>query len=186
MSNVTINKIKYQDKPKKINIEYIRVNENKNISFHNCIFTDEPAPEFLEALNNLIIPTLDILEIGSYFISRLKPFAVKFKYAEDKTMSAVISSMLYVPSADREIVVNTPIMKCPADEVEASQAGFFNQEAVDALWAFEQEARKYLDGKRNQISLFGEDTEAETVTDDVSVVDISAPNNVVQMPTVAQ
>lgn len=47
-------------------------------------------------------------------------------------------------------------------------------------------ARKYLDGKRNQISLFGEDTEAETVTDDVSVVDISAPNNVVQMPTVAQ
>lgn len=57
---------------------------------------------------------------------------------------------------------------------------------VDALWAFEQEARKYLDGKRNQISLFGEDTEAETVTDDVSVVDISAPNNVVQMPTVAQ
>lgn len=76
--------------------------------------------------------------------------------------------------------------KLPADEVEASQAGFFNQEAVDALWAFEQEARKYLDGKRNQISLFGEDTEAETVTDDVSVVDISAPNNVVQMPTVAQ
>ena len=49
----------------------------------------------------------------------------------------------YVPSADREIVVNTPLMKCPSDEVEASQAGFFNQEAVDALWAFEQEARKY-------------------------------------------
>lgn len=187
MSNVTINKIKYQDKSKKINIEYTRVNENKNISFHNCIFTDEPAPEFFTALENLTIPTLDILGIGSYFItSRLKPFAVKFKYAEDGTMSAVISSMLYVPSADGEIVVNTPLMKCPADEVEASQAGFFNQETVDALWAFEQEARKYLDGKRNQISLFGEDTEAETVTDDVSVVDISAPNNVVQMPTVAQ
>lgn len=102
-------------------------------------------------------------------------------------MSASISSMFYVPSADREIVVNTPLMKCPSDEVEASQAGFFNQEAVDALWAFEQEARKYLDGKRNKISLFGEeDTEAETITDDVSVVDVPKPNNVVQMPTVAQ
>ena len=99
-------------------------------------------------------------------------------------MSAVISSMFYVPSADREIVVNTPLMKCPSDEVEASQAGFFNQEAVDALWAFEQEAR--LDGKRNQISLFEEDTEAETTANDVSVVDVPKPNNVVQMPTVAQ
>lgn len=94
--------------------------------------------------------------------------------------------MMMNKPANWDSVEATPLMKCPSDEVEASQAGFFNQEAVDALWAFEQEARKYLDGKRNQISLFGEDTEAETVTDDVSVVDISAPNNVVQMPTVAQ
>lgn len=183
MSNVTINKIKYQESSGKLTIEYMRTNENKKPSYHTSIFNDEPAPEFFTALENLTKPTLNILGLGALLI---KPYAVSFKYAEDKTMSAVISSMFYVPSADREIVVNTPLMKCPSDEVEASQAGFFNQEAVDALWAFEQEARKYLDGKRNQISLFGEDTEAETVTDDVSVVDISAPNNVVQMPTVAQ
>lgn len=161
----------------------MRTNENKKPSYHTSVFSDEPAPEFFTALKNLTKPTLNILGLGALLI---KPYAVSFKYAKDKTMSASISSMFYVPSADREIVVNTPLMKCPSDEVEASQAGFFNQEMVDALWAFEQEARKYLDGKRNQISLFGEDTEAETVTDDVSVVDISAPNNVVQMPTVAQ
>ena len=138
------------------------------------------------ALENLTKPTLNILGLGALLIKRIKPYAVSFKYAEDKTMSAVISSMFYVPSADREIVVNTPLMKCPSDEVEASQAGFFNQETVDALWAFEQEARKYLDGKRSQISLFGEDTEAETTANDVSVVDVPKPNNVVQMPTVAQ
>lgn len=186
MSNVTINKIKYQESSGKLTIEYMRTNENKKPSYHTSIFNDEPAPEFFTALKNLTKPTLNILGLGALLIKRIKPYAVSFKYAEDKTMSAVISSMFYVPSADREIVVNTPLMKCPSDEVEESQAGFFNQEAVDALWAFEQEARKYLDGKRNQISLFGEDTEAETVTDDVSVVDISAPNNVVQMPTVAQ
>ena len=181
MSNVTINKIKYQESSGKLTIEYMRTNENKKPSYH-----DEPAPEFFTALKNLTKPTLNILGLGALLIKRIKPYAVSFKYAEDKTMSAVISSMFYVPSADREIVVNTPLMKCPSDEVEASQAGFFNQEAVDALWAFEQEARKYLDGKRNQISLFGEDTEAETTANDVSVVDVPKPNNVVQMPTVAQ
>lgn len=170
MSNVTINKIKYQESSGKLTIEYMRTNENKKPSYHTSIFNDEPAPEFFTALENLTKPTLNILGLGALLIKRIKPYAVSFKYAEDKTMSAVISSMFYVPS----------------DEVEASQAGFFNQEAVDALWAFEQEARKYLDGKRNQISLFGEDTEAETITDDVSVVDVPKPNNVVQMPTVAQ
>lgn len=186
MSNVTINKIKYQESSGKLTIEYMRTNENKKPSYHTSIFNDEPAPEFFTALKNITKPTLNILGLGALLIKRIKPYAVSFKYAEDKTMSAVISSMFYVPSADREIVVNTPLMKCPSDEVEASQAGFFNQEAVDALWAFEQEARKYLDGKRNQISLFGEDTEAETITDDVSVVDVPKQNNVVQMPTVAQ
>lgn len=186
MSNVTINKIKYQESSGKLTIKYMRTNENKKPSYHTSIFNDEPAPEFFTALKNLIKPTLNILGLGTLLIKRIKPYAVSFKYAEDKTMSAVISSMFYVPSADREIVVNTPLMKCPSDEVEASQAGFFNQEMVDALWAFEQEARKYLDSKRNQISLFGEDTEAETTANDVSVVDVPKPNNVVQMPTVAQ
>lgn len=186
MSNVTINKIKYQESSGKLTIKYMRTNENKKPSYHTSIFNDEPAPEFFTALKNLIKPTLNILGLGTLLIKRIKPYAVSFKYAEDKTMSAVISSMFYVPSADREIVVNTPLMKCPSDEVEASQAGFFNQEAVDALWAFEQEAREYLDGKINQISLFGEDTEAETTANDVSVVDVPKPNNVVQMPTVAQ
>lgn len=186
MSNVTINKIKYQESSGKLTIKYMRTNQNKKPSYHTSIFNDEPAPEFFTALKNLIKPTLNILGLGTLLIKRIKPYAVSFKYAKDKTMSAVISSMFYVPSADREIVVNTPLMKCPSDEVEASQAGFFNQEAVDALWAFEQEARKYLDGKRNQISLFGEDTEAETTANDVSVVDVPKQNNVVQMPTVAQ
>lgn len=186
MSNVTINKIKYQESSGKLTIEYMRTNENKKPSYHTSVFSDEPAPEFFTALDNLTKPTLNILGLGALLIKRIKPYAVSFKYAKDKTMSASISSMFYVPSADREIVVNTPLMKCPADEVEASQAGFFNQEAVDSLWAFEQEARKYLDGKRNLISLFGEDTEAETAVSDVSAVGVPKSNNVVQMPTVAQ
>ena len=111
----------------------MRTNENKKPSYHTSIFNDEPAPEFFTALENLTKPTLNILELGALLIKRIKPYAVSFKYAKDKTMSASISSMFYVPSADREIVVNTPLMKCPSDEVEASQARFFNQEAVDAL-----------------------------------------------------
>lgn len=68
-------------------------------------FKQKATPEFYTALENLTKPTLNILGLGALLIKRIKPYAVSFKYAEDKTMSAVISSMFYVPSADREIVV---------------------------------------------------------------------------------
>lgn len=50
MSNVTINKIKYQESSGKLTIEYMRTNENKKPSYHTSIFNDEPAPEFFTAL----------------------------------------------------------------------------------------------------------------------------------------
>ena len=52
MSNVTINKIKYQESSGKLTIEYMRTNENKKPSYHTSIFNDEPAPEFFTALKN--------------------------------------------------------------------------------------------------------------------------------------
>lgn len=123
MSNVTINKIKYQESSGKLTIEYMRTNEIKSHHIIHLYLMMNLHQNFY-SIKNLTKPTLNILGLGALLIKRIKPYAVSFKYAEDKTMSAVISSMFYVPSADREIVVNTPLMKCPSDEVEASQAGF--------------------------------------------------------------
>lgn len=50
MSNVTINKIKYQESSGKLTIEYMRTNENKKPSYHTSIFNDEPAPEFFYSI----------------------------------------------------------------------------------------------------------------------------------------
>lgn len=61
MSNVTINKIKYQESSGKLTIEYMRTNENKKPSYHTSIFNDEPAPEFFTALENLTKPWFDVV-----------------------------------------------------------------------------------------------------------------------------
>ena len=53
--------------------------------------------------------------------------------------------------------ISTPLMKCPADEVDEQSPEFFTEDTVKALWEMEGQARKYLDGQRAQMSLFGEE-----------------------------
>ncbi len=106
MSNVTINKIKYQESSGKLTIEYMRTNENKKPSYHTSIFNDEPAPEFFTALKNLTKPTLNILELGALLIKRIKPYAVSFKYAEDKTITDDVS-VVDVPKQNNVVQMPT-------------------------------------------------------------------------------
>ena len=59
-----------------------------------------------------------------------------------------------------ETNINTPPMKCPQSATELNNNKYFTEDAVRDLWALEAEARKYLEGKRAQISLFDDETKA--------------------------
>ena len=61
------------------------------------------------------------------------------------------------------------------------------QEEVDALWKLETEARKYLDGKRNQIQLWSEEATADAQTDEPQQINDVPPvkiSNVIPIPTI--
>ena len=186
-TDVIIKKIKYLESADKIVIEYERRYKDKNPSYHISTFSEKAAPEFYEALEKLIKPACNILGLGALFLKRLKPHTVSYKYSEDGTMSAAISCLLYSPRADKDNNINVPLMRCPADETEAGQAGFFTQEEVDALWKLETEARKYLDGKRNQIQLWSEEAKADAQTDEPQQINDVPPvkiSNVIPIPTI--
>ena len=125
--------------------------------------SNEPAaPDFYNAMNALRVHAAKILGFTEQQSLRLVPHTVHFSYEIDGRMGASISCNYRTPG-DMETNINTPPLKCPRDESEAKTDGCFAEETVKALWALELEARKYLDGKRAQMSLFGEEPGASEV-----------------------
>lgn len=165
MADITINKVKIMGDQEKINILF-----TKKTAEHTMIYQvtgDElAAPEFYQAFEKLTRSCLNIFEFPEDFMPRLNPYGVSFKYDSNDVMSAVISCKLDLPESGTSIALNTPNKKCPEDAVDAQdKAKFFSDTTVKALWEVEKEARKYLDGKRAQMDLFG-DTDGEAAVND--------------------
>lgn len=158
-NGIQINKVKYLEKQENIIVTYDHTIDN-HVSHHVTTFDEQPAPEFFDALDGLTRPCCSIFDLDEKYIERLRPYGVTFHYDGDGNMGATISCKLDIPSSNTCIAINTPSKRCPQDEVDAQDStGFFSDTMVKSLWEFESEVRKYLDGKRNQISLFGEEQE---------------------------
>ena len=155
-----IKKVKVIESTGKIKIDYQMVHDESQDEMSG-IFPEEAAPEFYTALERLITPAVNILEMQSlkYAATRIKPYGVTFKYSKDGTMGAIINCKLSLPEAGTEVVINTPMRKCAPDDNEETAGQYFTESAAKYLWQLEAETRKYLSGKRNQVSLFGENGE---------------------------
>lgn len=73
-------------------------------------------------------------------------------------MGAMLHCKMELPDTEQELVFNTPMRKCAPDDV--TEGLFLSDTAAKALWDMETETRKYISGKRAQISLFGDNGEA--------------------------
>ena len=155
-----IKKVKVIESTGKIKIDYQMLHGESQDEMSG-IFPEEAAPEFYMAFERLIIPAVNILEMKSlkYAYTRIKPYGVTFNYSKDGTMGAIINCKLSLPEAGTEVVINTPMRKCAPDDNEETAGQYFTESAAKYLWQLEAETRKYLSGKRNQVSLFGENGE---------------------------
>ena len=154
-NNIQIAKVKYKESEGKIFIGYTRkADEFTDIRTSNS--DEKAAPEFYEAMEALREHAGRILGFTDGQVACLRPHTVKFSYDKEKHIGAIISCVYVTPSG-KPTDINTPLMKCPTDEVDAQKDGFFDADTVKALWEMERQARKYLDGHRAQMSLFGED-----------------------------
>ena len=159
-SKLQITKVKCKTSENKIFIGYTRSSDNFT-DVRTSDSDEQAAPEFYEKLKALNVHAGFILGFTQEQILSLTPHSVNYSYDKDKRMSAIISCLYETPSG-KIININTPLLKCPIDDEEGKSAGFFTAKAVEALWDMELEARKYLDGKRAQVSLFGEEPGASS------------------------
>ena len=140
-----------------IKVEY-SLNREETADELTGLYREEAAPEFYAAFEALKEHVEEILEIyDKHLGDRIEPYGVTFHYSKDGTMGAIISSKFILPDAGTSIVLNTPMRKCmPGEDIEGA---FLTEKAANALWDVEQETRKYIAGKRAQVSLFGDNGE---------------------------
>lgn len=162
-NKITVNKVKYQKADNKILAEYLLFRGGQ-IDVVKLLSNEEAAPEFYRALGALIPSVCEILELPQDpFEARITPLSVAFKYDAAGNMGAIITSALYVSSAEAEVAVNTPFLRCRKSAAETGV--FFTAATEERLWALEAEARRYINGQRAQMSLFGEEPAEELGND---------------------
>ena len=161
-NTVTVNKVQYRKSEEKIFVEYL-LQRNGQFDVVKLLSNEQAAPEFYEALEALIPAVCELLELPSgNFEKRITPLSVSFKYDAAGTMGAVITSTLHMPDAGVDVAINTPFRRCWTSNDEAGV--FFTSATAEDLWNLEQEARRYIEGQRAQMDLFGANEEAEVVS----------------------
>lgn len=153
---IQIAKVKYKESEGRIFIGYTRKSDEfTDIRTSNS--DEKAAPEFYEAMDALQAHAGSILGFTQKQIESLRPHTVTFSYDKKDRMSAVISCVYETPNG-KKTNINTPLMQCPVEDVGDMGIQFFAEDTVKALWDLELQARKYLDGKRAQVALFGEES----------------------------
>lgn len=172
MAEIRIKKVKYSENAGKIFMTYERA-VNNQYDEYTFSSSEEAAPEFYEAFKKLIPPARLMLELPDSFDRKLDVYGVSFNYSKDDTMGAIISAKLELENSNTSVVVNTPNKKsAPGDTDEFDAKNYLTEPCVKALWALEIEARKYIDGKRAQTTLF--DANAPVDSETAEAVDQTA------------
>lgn len=162
-NKITVNKVKYQKTDNKILVEYL-IQRNGQFDAVKLLSSEEAAPEFYNALDMLIPSVCEILELPrELFEDRITPLAVAFKYDAAGNMGAIITSVLYLSETKEEVAVNTPLHWCRKNAEGAHVS--FTDGTEERLRELEAEARRYINGQRAQMSLFGEEPAEEMGND---------------------
>lgn len=156
-SKLLITKVKHNDN---IFIGYTRKSDtHSDVRTSKC--NEPPRPELYKAFVKLGKHAAYILGLTETTqILRLTVHTVNFSYEIDGRMGAQMCCIYKCPNGE-ETNINTPPMKCPQAATELKSNKYFSEDTVNALWELEAEARKYLEGKRAQVSLFGDETKSE-------------------------
>lgn len=166
-STIRIRKIKLADKGEKIIMAYERSVNNQWDEYH-FTSSEQAAPEFYEAFDKLAGHAACLCELPGRYDERFEVYGVNFRYSgEESIMGATMSAKMELEFSNTPLILNTPFKKSgPDNGDDFDNEQYLSEECVKALWELERQARLYIDGKRAQVSLFGEDMQGADVTDD--------------------
>lgn len=161
MSTIRIKKVKYSEKANKIMMTYEKfVNDQYDEYFFSS--SEQAAPEFYEVLKKLSKHAALLCELPESYKDRLNVYGVTYSYSgDDGVMGATMSLKMKLEFSNTDLILNTPHKKAAPNEGEDfNEVMYLTEECVKDLWNVEAEARKYIDGKRAQISLINPDSAA--------------------------
>ena len=161
VATIRIKKVKFAEKVNKIMMTYDKfVNDQYDEYFFNS--SEQAAPEFYTALKDLSKHAALLCELPESYKDRLDVYCVTFSYSgENDIMGATMSLKMKLEFSNTDLVLNTPHKKSAPNEGEDfNEVMYLTEECVKALWNVELEARKYIDGKRAQLSLLNPDSAA--------------------------
>lgn len=161
MATIRIKKVKFAEKVNKIIMTYEKhVNDQYDEYFFSS--SEQAAPEFYTALKELSKHAAKLCELPASDVDRLNVYGVTFSYSgDDGIMGATMSLKKKLEYSNTDLVLNTPHKKAAPNEGEDfNEIMYLTEECVKDLWTLEAEARKYIDGKRAQISLLNPDSAA--------------------------
>lgn len=148
----------------KIHIEYEKKNQTGKWDEHSMKSNQEPLPAFLHALDNLVPHVEEMCELPDKD-HQIHPYTVRgvsFSYGGDNdTMGATITATRSLKNSNSPLVLNSPhkIEEAYADGADETQV--MTRDCYNDLMILCDEAEKYLNGKRAQMDMFGEEQEKE-------------------------
>lgn len=163
---IRFDKIKH-DKDGKIHIEYSRLTPAG--SWDELMFrsSDEPRPEFKEALDALAVHVVEMCEMPEFDHEDHKYTIrnVSFSYGgENEVMGVTITALRSLDGSNSPLVLNTPhFIAEPYNEGGDDSMGILSSYCNAALKTLKAEAQLYLDGHRKQMDLFASDQNSDTL-----------------------
>lgn len=157
-------KIKYSDKG-----VYIAYQQGAGfVNEYTAKCTEEPAPNFLEALKDLRQFVIEMCELPEDYIDRITVKSVSLNYGgEADTMGATISASMELYNSNAPLNINTPNkpeMPYNPDQ-EWDEKNCLTEECVFAIRKLVLVAEEYLSGVRQQTSLFEQSEEKHSDQD---------------------
>ena len=156
-----IRKVKLTKKSTELNVklERIEIHYEKMVNGQWDAYTmncgQRARPELYDALRELLPHAVDLLELPDDYERGAKISGLSISYVGDaEDMGVVMTGQKTLSSCSAPFVFNTPFMM--AEENDADQPSLGRAAAV-ALENVIDEAWKYVEGKRDQMSLFDED-----------------------------
>jgi hypothetical protein len=154
------NKIKLT-KDGKVHLEY-QVKAKKGGSWDDFSFTcsDEPKPEFRNALIDLAQDVIKMCELPEDYLGRIVVKGVSFSWGgEAEVMGAVIVAQMSLRKSNIPLNLNTPHKPSEPYSEGADESQLLSDDCVGRLEDLIKEAEDYVKGIRAQGNLFPEKTE---------------------------
>ena len=132
---------------------------------HTLSCKDQPRLELLERLQVMANHVTEICEFGEWETKKLIVSGVSLGYSDKGNCYLVITAQKALEYSKAPLIINTPARPATPESDAESQEFCWSDELTADIDALEQEAWKYIDGERAQMTLDfeGEKKPIETI-----------------------